>query len=231
MNRIDKKEENTKLYQFLANCVSERETEKQHLAREIHDGSLQILMDISHDIDTLSETESDEVTRVGLKNLRDKADSVQTGLRQLVTGLRPPLLEELGLESSLRWVANEIVEKHEIEVTLEIIGKTRRLMDSVELALFRIAQEALHNAKKHSQATAILIKLAYNRGNIEMMIKDNGTGFSVPVQNQLAVSKKFGLIGMAERARVAGGNLRIESSLGKGTTISVNIAVNDLEQS
>lgn len=110
-NRIDKEKENSKLLQFLSDCMRKQEGEKQHVAREIHDGSLQTLLDISHNIDARFEAEDRKEMKLWLMQLRDKADSVQSGLRQLITGLRPPLLEELGLESSLKWLANEMAEK------------------------------------------------------------------------------------------------------------------------
>lgn len=230
-NRIDKEKENTKLLQYLASNIDKQEGEKQHLAREIHDGSLQVLLDISHSIDALSDVEDRRDVKLRLKHLRAKADDVQDSLRQLITGLRPPLLQELGLESSLRWLANEMAEERGIDVNVEIFGESRRLADTTELSLYRITQEALQNTKKYSRATEVGIRLGFIGNKVFLTIKDNGVGFSVPAQDKLAIKKKFGLVGMAERARLVGGNLRIESSEGNGTSILVEVPAKNIERS
>ncbi len=224
-NRIDKEKENTKLLQFMADCMNKQEGEKQHLARELHDGSLQALVDISHQIDILSEIEERGDIKDQLMQLRDEADSVNAGLRQLIVGLRPPLLEEMGFESSLKWLANDLAEKQGIEVNVDVFGESKRLSDLTELTLYRVAQEALQNAKKHSQATKIKLRLAFIGEKVHLTIQDNGVGFSVPKQEKLASNKKFGLIGMAERARLVGGNFRLESSEGNGTVVFIEVPV------
>lgn len=224
-NRIDKEKENTKLLQFMSDCMSKQEGEKQHLARELHDGSIQSLVDISHQIDTLSEIEERGDIKDHLKQLRDEADNVMAGLRQLVTGLRPPLLDEMGFETSLKWLASELAQRQGIDISVDVYGEVKRLDPNTELTLYRVAQEALQNAKKYSQATKIRLRLAFIGGNVHLTIYDNGVGFSVPEHEKLASKKKFGLIGMAERARLVGGSLRIKSSDGNGTVVFVEVPI------
>lgn len=229
LNRIDR--EHANLEHFLADTMNTQEKEKQHLARELHDGSLQALVDISHDIDELSEAEDRANTKSGLKQLRDKVDAVLAGIRQSILGLRPPLLEEIGLESSLKWLAHEIAQEGGVEVNVEVRGEARRLTDKVELSLFRIAQEALQNAKKHSQATRIRLTLAFVGDKAQLTVQDNGVGFAVPAQEKLATQMKFGLIGMAERARLLGGSLRVQSLPGNGTVIFAEVPIRRAEPS
>ncbi len=229
LNRVDR--EHANLEHFLADTMNTQEKEKQHLARELHDGSLQALVDISHDIDELSEAEDRANTKSGLKQLRDKVDAVLAGVRQSILGLRPPLLEEMGLESSLKWLAHEITQEGGVEVNVEVRGKARRLTDRVELSLFRIAQEALQNAKKHSQATRIGLRLAFVGDKAQLTVQDDGVGFAVPPQEKLATQMKFGLIGMAERARLLGGSLRVQSLPGNGTVIFAEVPIRGAESS
>lgn len=113
----------------------------------------------------------------------------------------------------------------------EIFGNARRLAEDAELSLYRISQEALQNAKKHSLATKIQMILAFQGDKVYLTIQDNGIGFSLPAQDKLAIHKKFGLIGMTERARIVGGSLRIESSEGNGTAIFAEVPVRDIEYS
>lgn len=225
INRIDS--EHAKLQQFLAETISRQEREKQHLARELHDESLQYLVDISHNIDELVDEEVKEDTKTKLKNLHQRINTVLFGIRQFIMGIRPPLLEEMGLGPSLKWLAHDIAEEKGVKVNVQIKGEARRLNDVVELNLFRIAQEALQNAKKHSRATQIDIQLTFETNKIQLNIRDNGIGFTVPSRTKLVAQAKFGLIGMSERARLVGGSLKIDSSWEFGTIVNAELKIKE----
>jgi signal transduction histidine kinase len=223
LNRVDKEKEHKKIDQFLADTLSAQEKEKRYLAGELHDDSLQSLVDISHEIDELSETKKDETIKTGLAKLRGEVDRVGMQLRHFITGLRPPLLDEIGLDASLRWLAQTITEESGIQVHVVIQGAVNELDTMAQLQIFRIAQEALQNVRKHSRASNVDIRLFFAYTQLELSIKDNGMGCSLPTWEALAAKGKFGLVEMTERVRLLGGKMRIESSPGYGTSISVEI--------
>jgi signal transduction histidine kinase len=135
-------------------------------------------------------------------------------------------LDDLGLGAAVRGLISDLTEADGIDAKLHVVGKARRLMPEEELTLFRIAQEALHNARRHSGASRVEIKLEFHLDNVRMTIKDNGRGFDAPRRtDELVTLGKLGLIGMDERARALGGTLTIQSKLGQGTTIVVAVPV------
>jgi signal transduction histidine kinase len=133
------------------------------------------------------------------------------------------LLEEVGLGPALRWLAEELGEEQGIKVTVDVQDQGKRLSEVQELNVFRIAQEALNNVRKHSHANRAALRLVVAEGKVQLRIEDNGVGFAVPTQDELANAGKLGLIGIRERARLAGGLTRIESTDGKGTVVTVEM--------
>jgi signal transduction histidine kinase len=223
LNRRDQAREAYEIEQSLARQVATvRETEKQSLAHELHDVVLQKAVDIAHAIDDLLEDMSKEVNRARLKKLRTDMEEMMEQTRQVVRDLRPPLLDEIGLVASLKGLADSSAE-HGIQVPLSVRGREERLPDLTEAAVFRIAEEALNNAKRHSKATRIEIAVEFGADKVCLQISDNGVGFVLPTYRQLVSAKKFGIADMAERARLAGGSFRIASAVGRGTAISVEI--------
>ena len=113
-----------------------------------------------------------------------------------------------------------------VDCCIEVAGSERRLSPEAELVLFRVAQEALRNVKKHSQATEATVSVRFTGSKVKIMISDNGSGFEVPqVLSSLVRNGKLGLMGMQERVRLLDGNLKIDSAMGKGTTVTVEIPV------
>lgn len=230
-DREELRRQQSRLERFLSQTIDVQERERRYLARELHDESAQLLVDISHDIDELLEAEesTDIVRKERLRRLRTSIDEVLEGTRRFIRGLRPPLLEEMGLGPALRWLAEELSEEHGIEVSVDVQDQGKRLSQVQELNVFRIAQEALNNVRKHSQANRTALRLVVTEGKVQLRVEDNGVGFAVPMQDELANAGKFGLIGIRERARLAGGVARIESTPGKGTAVTVEMPVLDAE--
>jgi signal transduction histidine kinase len=118
----------------------------------------------------------------------------------------------------------EQLSKQDIASRVEIDGVDRRLPTEVEVALFRIAQEALHNVGRHSQATEALVQLQFGDKQVSLKVVDNGRGFEAPeVWGEFASSDRLGLIGMQERARLIGASMSVQSQRGKGTAVTVKV--------
>lgn len=216
---------------YLSQTIGAQERQNRYLARGLHDTTLQALVDVSHDIDNLLEAKADfEATgKTRLEQLRHDVDNVQEETRRFIQGLRPPLLDELGLTASLKWLVRETTEELRIEANVDIKDGRKRLNEVEELNLFRIAQEALNNIKKHAQATRVELSLEFPKSKFGLRIADNGVGFSMPPQYQLAREEKFGLIGMTERARLIGGTIQFESVVGNGTVITAEMLLLNTE--
>ena len=159
-----------------------------------------------------------------LGDLRVETIEALENLHRYAQDLRPRILDDLGLVPALEWMTEELAEQHKIAARAEVIGIELTLSPEVQLLLFRIAQEALNNARRHAEASAVVVELEFESNKIRMTISDNGKGFQLPNRaEELASTGKLGIIGMHERARLAGGILDIQSELGKGTQVIAEI--------
>ena len=130
------------------------------------------------------------------------------------------MLEEFGLIATMDYLANELTEQRGVKVRFIVQGTTRRFSPDVELALFRIVQEALTNIGKHSEATEGELRVVFLPEKVKITIRDNGRGFELsPIAEDFAYPGKLGLNGMRERAKLIDGTLTILSEPGKGTTV------------
>jgi signal transduction histidine kinase len=135
-------------------------------------------------------------------------------------------LDHLGLVAATRGLAHDLAKEEGTEIDLIVTGETRRLAPEEELALFRIAQEALSNARRHARASRVVVRLAFHPDRMQMTIEDNGCGFSIPTRiDDLLSTGKLGLVGMDERARSLGGRVIIHSEPGHGTMVTVDIPI------
>ena len=202
-----------------------REDERRRLTRELHDGPAQALaaalfgVDMAvHALDRAPAVARDELLAARAL-IRDALDDV----RALMAGLRPRLLEERGLVAALQSLA-AMPPLWGTEVTVETRGISvdHRLPPEIELALFRIAQEAVSNARRHGAASRVMVSLAARPGTAELLVVDDGRGFS-PSLDQPVISRGEGLPGMHERVALLGGELSIHSAPGAGTRVSVSV--------
>ena len=163
-----------------------------------------------------------------MKELQQQTKNIIQSLRHLSQDLRPATLDRLGLLPALGYLASETTRLSGIETKVSIQGKERRLGEEVELMLFRITQEALNNIWKHSEARRAEIILEFHGSDIRVNIVDDGKGFILAdTMNNLSKDGKLGLAGMKERARLINGHLQIRSGPGKGTTVIVDVPVNE----
>ena len=211
---------------YTREIIRAQERERKRVAAELHDDTAQnlalIILEIDKIINSLEKLPEDTLGR--LKLLRYDVDRTQKEVRRFSHELRPGMLDHLGLEAALEGLAKDINDKGDIKVDLETRGKERRLPDEVELSLFRIAQEALNNSLKHSQAVRASISLRFYPRRVTLRISDNGKGFDVRRDSRNAVKRRrLGLIGMRERAELIGGRLKIRSVAGKGASVSIEV--------
>ncbi|MEW6444111.1 MAG: PAS domain S-box protein [bacterium] len=199
------------------------EGERRYLAKEIHDSIGQILAAIKYRIEgALLEAEKRK-GKAKLKPLQEIIPTIQNSIeeaRRFQASLHPPVLEDLGLLAAIRWFCREYeVTFPRIRVSDEIQISEKGVPDSLRVVIFRIVQEAMNNAGKHSQAGTVRLRLGKTDGNIELVVQDDGEGFDVSKAQNGPLGKGFGLISMKERAHHSGGTLSIESVQGRGTTI------------
>jgi len=192
--------------------VSAQEEERRHLALELHDEALQQAMLVVRYL-------SDASNMADVAEVMPLARSVVTSLRRTCLELRPPLLDELGLAEALLWLARQAGERSETKVVIQVLcldDWQTRLPGNVELAFYRVAQEALSNVFKYAGASRVCIRLRQTkRGNISLLISDNGRG----ILKQRPLAENLGLAGMYERVEAIGGTLRIRTSPGRGVAI------------
>jgi PAS domain S-box-containing protein len=206
--------------QMLRRVVRAQEEERERVALELHDGLGQILTSISLFASDLSEEIAEDAKpramRVNALALKAIADS-----RQLVWSLRPPELERLGLVPALRRLADDVSMPDLTVDLLEEIGDAR-LEPEAEAVVYRVVQEAVHNAQKHAEASAISILLQRHDGHLTTLVEDNGRGFDPAA---LPPGRGLGLIGMRERAELVRGSLVVESGTDAGTRVRLLVPI------
>lgn len=213
---------------YLGELTKAQEEERNRIARELHDDTIQALVVLSRQLDNLVSSGKgfSKDRRAVLENLWQQTTSVLQDVRRLSQDLRPPMLDRLGLLPSLEWLASDVSQYSGIAIKPQVLGTERRMPPEAELMLFRIAQEALRNMWRHSQATEAELIMEFEVGRIRITVKDNGKGFDLPSSvGDLTRSGKLGLAGMQERARLLGGDIKIESEPGKGTSITVEAPI------
>jgi PAS domain S-box-containing protein len=200
--------------------VEVQESERRHVARELHDEAGQALTSLMVGLRLLErdvDCPDSVLSRVG--ELKHMTNEVLENLHRLAMDLRPASLDHLGLVAALRQYIEAFDRQHHLTVEFEAVGlDDQRLSPAVETNLYRIVQEALTNVIRHAQATHVGVLLKRRRDQIVTIVEDNGVGFE---PKEVVQSARLGLLGMRERAEMLGGTLTVESAAGTGTTIFV----------
>jgi len=219
-------EENLRYY--LQEITKAQEEERKRIARELHDDTAQNLIALLHQLENLL----NDRTKLPVKEAKvlwgfyEQIRDILQGVRHFSRDLRPSILDDLGLLPALEWATDELKNTYWVEASLQVIGNERRLSQEAELLVFRIVQEALRNIAKHAQTTKAEVKVEFAGNKIMVTISDNGIGFQLPEDlGALPYTGKLGLVGMQERVQLLGGTLKLESRLGKGTTVFVEVPV------
>jgi PAS domain S-box-containing protein len=212
---------------YAQEVVKAQERERQWIAQELHDVSVQSAILICRGLDAASDAVErelrDEVLRV-LGEARATAENMADELRRFSRDLRPLILEDLGLVPALKRLPLELQDRTTIRARFNVTGNPRRLDPAVELALFRIAQESVRNVERHSGASTMSLSLALGSGGVRLSVTDNGKGFQVPTLTALLSEGRLGLLGMQERARLVGGRCEVRSTVGHGTRVVAECA-------
>ena len=204
-----------------------QEAERARLARELHDGPVQALIALGQQAEMagrlLARGEVDRATAL-IESLRQQGKETVDELRRLISALRPPYLEDLGFFSALEALFRETAGRTDARVEFVQEGEVRRCDPEVELAAYRIAQEALTNALQYARAQRITVRIRCEEGGLFLAVEDDGIGFTLPPRpDSLTRQGRFGLVGMQERATRLGGQLSIETAPGRGTRIAVRL--------
>jgi PAS domain S-box-containing protein len=221
---------NQGLRDLSARLLRVQDEERRRIARDLHDSTGQNLALLSMNLSAL-ESEASLFSPNLAKGLEQNAEVVReisSELRTLSYLLHPPLLEEVGLESALRWYIDGFDKRSNIKVSLELSPNLGRLPRDLELAVFRVIQECLTNIHRHSGSATANIRVMRSAGDIHVTVRDEGKGIPPAKLAKLAAAGDagVGLRGMRERVKSLGGELQIESD-GKGTEIRMVIPTAD----
>ena len=216
--------------QLLSRVITAQEEERKRIARELHDEYGQILTGLIMSIESSEKMLLPQQAK--LKERLEDAKAVVVGaleeMRGLTIGLRPSTLDDLGLVATIRAYAQTHLEAVGIHAAFRSRGLSGRLAPAVETALFRIIQEALHNITKHAEAHNVKIQLGVRAGKITAIVEDDGKGFDVEsIFGSRIEGRSLGLLGIQERASLLGGTFNIESQVGHGTRLIVEIPIAD----
>ncbi|ANI38384.1 GAF domain-containing sensor histidine kinase [Mycolicibacterium vaccae] len=215
---------------FVEQVIEAQELERRRLAGDIHDGISQRLVTLSFRLDAAAQAAKSPDDRDALHEQLDRAREL-AGLtlqeaRAAISGLRPPVLDDLGLPGGLASLARSIPQiPIDVEIGSDLADS--RLPDHIELALYRIAQECLQNVVKHAGATSARLVFRVDDTQARLEIADDGVGFDT-FEHPLGSDEMggYGLLSMAERAEIVGGRLNIRSRPGSGTTVTATIPLN-----
>ena len=204
---------------FVEQVIQAQELERRRLAGDIHDGISQRLITLSYRLDAAQRAVGADAVEEQLGKARELVDLTLQEARAAIGGLRPPVLDDLGLAGGLASLARSIPQV-DVEVELE----ETRLADHIEIALYRIAQECLQNVVKHAKATKARLSFAVDGDKAMLQIIDDGVGFDT-FEHPLGSDEMggYGLLSMAERAEIVGGRLHIRSRPGAGTAVTATI--------
>lgn len=214
------------LHGYIGAITAGQEEERRRLARDLHDDTIQSLIALKQRVQLahlgLENGAVDGSTDKSLAELESMTEQTIQDLRRVTRALRPIYLEDLGLVTALEMLALEVSQTSNIPVTFNRQGSEQRLDPKVELALYRMVQEALNNIVRHSQATQAAVNLSFSPKEINLRVTDNGKGFKVPkTPAEFAPSGHYGLLGLQERAELTGATLKIQSSPGQGSEILI----------
>ncbi len=195
------------------------EEERRRISRELHDETGQALMVLRFQLEMLASDAKNREQQARIQESLDVLDRTIEGLRRIIGRLSPRVLEELGLIAAIRRHAQLLAHQTRMKARVDLPETIAPMDHDIEVALYRSAQEALHNIAKHSQARNFAVRLHVTGGKVYLEIEDDGTGLLTRAPHD----RGFGLTGMRERAAALGGAMTIHSRRGRGTQIRITL--------
>lgn len=216
--RIELEQASARLRELSLRIIDGQEQERRHIARELHDEIGQALTVIGIHLAELAQHGDPQGTRVAA--CMEVVNRATAHIRGIALNLRPPMLDDLGLADAIEWALAQQTAAVGWQGVFEGAGADRRFPVDVETACFRIAQEAITNAARYSQACELKVTLRQVASDLELTVTDNGLGFDLEqLQSPKERKKHFGLLSMFDRANLAGGRLDVDTAPGRGTRI------------
>lgn len=209
---------------YIGAITAAQEEERLRLARELHDDTIQAVIALKQRVQIAQTSVNDHASLRILTELETLAERTVADLRRMTRALRPIYLEDLGLCVALEMLARETGENNSLHVNFQKSGEEHRLPPDVELAVYRIAQEALSNVVRHANANQATLGIHFGKDEFKLEVRDDGIGFQMPKSpTDFAPAGHFGLLGIHERVDLIGGRLEIQSEAGQGTCLSVRL--------
>ena len=221
------KKSHNELQLLLDRQQNSREEERRTIARDLHDELGQVLTTLKIDVSMLrkkvgsngKQVQSDLVS-TELTSIIKLIDKINRSVRRISSGLRPEILDELGLIEAIRWHVQEFEKRYAIKCNIKLPTNSLSIDNKSSIALFRIVQETLNNVAKHSEASHVFIQMKIENDSLYLEIKDDGKGLE---PESIRSSGSLGIIGLRERVRLLSGKFIIHGQPGKGTMVSVDI--------
>jgi signal transduction histidine kinase len=212
------------LQDLSAKLVKAQETERRNLARELHDEVGQSLSAIMMEAESAECAADGAELREHLSAVRSLAEKTVNEVRDLALLLRPSMLDDFGLVPALNWYAREMTKRTGLNVVLNADDAADDLPDDHKTCIYRLVQEAINNSARHANARTVEVDVKRGADRVRFRVRDDGSGF------ETRSVRGLGLLGMEERVRRLGGILRIDSQLGRGTLISAELPVLELDR-
>jgi signal transduction histidine kinase len=212
---------------YVRQVTRAQEDERRRIARELHDDTVQGLIDLSRRLDQLASSDDgfSEMSLERLENLQDRIGEILHGVRRYSRDLRPSVLDDLGLLPAVEGLLADLRDDG-LATSLEIVGEKRRFAPDIELELYRSIQEALNNVRRHAQASEVSITVQFFEKRVRITVQDNGRGFELlGSTGDFVLAGKFGLLGMEERAQLLRGQFKVLTSKGQGTIVVLDVPV------
>jgi len=222
------KKQQLQVQQLLAQVVQAQEEERKRISVDLHDSVAQWLAAASYRAQTVNALLSgsdNNKAQDELAAMESTIDKSLKELRRVLIGLRPPALDELGLSHALRQSLEDL-KTNGVDCQFSEVGTPVRLPSDIEIAIYRVVQEAFTNVRKHANATKVNLRLQFQADKLLVEIRDNGRGFDLSQTLDSAISVgHMGLLGMKQRAETLGGNIKIKTGEGIGTTIILRFPI------
>lgn len=209
--------------ELLHQVVSAQESERQRIARELHDGTGQALTALGLGFAAASENvlHNPTLAAAQLTELKTMSTQALQELRDLIVDLRPSLLDDLGLVPALQSQVHAFTQRTGVQADFVLNGRRQRVQPEIETIVYRIAQEALTNVTKHAQASRVTVQIGFDDHALHLEVRDDGRGFDTANGRR----QVWGLLGMQERVALVGGTCVVQSQPGQGTAVQVTIPI------